>query len=48
MGRSIKPMLQEEFEKLPKWQQWLSHNALWVFPLGVIIAVGIGYALSRI
>jgi ascorbate-specific PTS system EIIC-type component UlaA len=36
MGRLVTPISKEEFEKLPKWQQWFSNH--WYFIL-IILAL---------
>ncbi len=48
MGRLVTPISKEEFEKLPKWQQWVGHNALWLVPLAVLLAAIIGALLACI
>ena len=36
MGRLVDPISHEEFERLPKWQQWISNH--WYFVVLVAIA----------
>ncbi len=37
MGRLVEPLSKEEFEKLPKWQQWISNY--WYILIGGIFVV---------
>lgn len=48
MSRLVRPISKEEFEKLPRWQRWVSNNALWLVPLVMALVVGVGVLLSRI
>jgi hypothetical protein len=43
MGRLVNPIPQEEFEKLPKWQQWIGNHPL--ISVSLILSIFVGFAL---
>ena len=38
MGRLVRPISDEEYEKLPEWEKWISRNGNWLIPLVIVVA----------
>ena len=37
MGRLVNPISDEEYEKLPEWEKWISRNGNWLIPTFLVV-----------
>ncbi len=46
MGRLINPMSQEEWEKLPNWQKWVSNHSMLLIFVFFLLLVAVVVAFN--